>query len=120
MHDHSTEDADDEERNVVKDGVAQHLSKRGVAHHVLAENAHDALAEEDRRVERMSGNGVDEEEPHCDRRRADETGDHAFTQKVVRPLSHRCPLVQLDATAFRGKYPTRGYIPSETPMRRRS
>src|SRR2546423_11481357 len=46
----------------------------------------------------MAGNSVDNEEPDRDGGGADETGDDALTQKIVRPLGHRSPLVQWDAT----------------------
>src|SRR5688572_20552576 len=68
--------------------VAENLSERRVAHHVLAENADDPLSEKNRCLKGLASNGIDDEEPDCDRGCADETGDHAFTQKVVRPLSH--------------------------------
>jgi hypothetical protein len=36
----------------------------------------------------VAGNRVYYEEPDCDCGGADETGDHAFAQKIVVPLSH--------------------------------
>src|SRR4029077_2047160 len=66
-----------------------------------------------RSVERTSTDGIDDEEPRCNRSRSDETGDHAFTQKIMRPFSHRCPLLQWGAVVVRRKYANAGYIPSE-------
>jgi hypothetical protein len=36
----------------------------------------------------VAGNCIDDQEPDCDCGGADETGDHAFAQKIVVPLSH--------------------------------
>src|SRR5688572_29300149 len=88
MYDDGQHDAHNKERRVMEDRVTQDLLKRGVAHHVLAENTNDALAQKYRSVERTSADSVDDEEPDCDCGCTDEAGDHAFTQKVVRPLSH--------------------------------
>src|SRR6266550_1244290 len=113
VHDHRQNDSHDEERRVVEDRVAEHLRERRVAHHVLAQYADHAFAEEYRGVERASADGTDDEEPRCNRSRSDETGDHAFTQKIMRPFSHRCPLLQWGAVVVLRKYANAGYIPSE-------
>src|SRR5437867_3929261 len=112
MHDYRQYDSNDEKGCVVEDRVSHDLRECGVTHHVLSQYADDSLAEENWSVKGMSGDGVDDEEPECNGSCADEAGDHAFTQKVVRPLSHRFP-EWLRSSVLRGKYPTAGYIPSE-------
>jgi hypothetical protein len=66
----------------------------------------------------MAPDGVDDEKPECDCGCAYEAGDHAFTKKIVRLLSHGSS----DPVRFhrlRKKYATSGYIPSE-PARTRA
>jgi len=88
VYDHGEDDPDDDERRVVEDRVAENLGESRIPHHVFSENADDTLAEKNRRGEWMAGDRVDDQEPDCDCGCADKAGDHAFTQKVVRPLSH--------------------------------
>jgi len=88
VHDHGQNDSHDEESDVMEDCVAEKVSEGRVAHHILAKNTNNALAEENRRVEWVAGNYVNHEEPDSDGGGADETRDHAFTQKIVVPLSH--------------------------------
>src|SRR6266498_871930 len=87
VDDDGEHDSNDDEYRIVEDRVADHLQRRTV-HHRLAEDVGEPLSEQPRRVQRMSGETVDDEKPDGDRRRADHSGVDAFTKEVVLPFSH--------------------------------
>src|SRR5215217_305266 len=109
MNNHRDQNTHERKCEVVENCVADYVGCCRVGHHWrLAQNAHQAGTKDVRSVERLTGDDVNDCEPHHNCGGSDNSGVNSFTNGIV-PLSHRS---SSKVVSLAGTYAMQSALPS--------